>query len=365
MGAKLKRTPLYEEHLRLGARIVDFAGWQMPIQYTSVIEEHLATRTKAGLFDISHIGEFLIEGKDSLNFLQKIMAKDISRLKQGKCLYSVMCNKEGGTIDDLFIYKFNEEKFMLVMNAGTIEKDFKHLITNKENFEIEIKNISKETAKIDLQGPKSENILQKLTDENLSEIKRFEFKEINIAGTKITISRSGYTGEDGFELYLHSKKAPEIWNNILETGKEFEIKPIGLGARDILRLESCYPLYGHELNENISPLEAGIPFTISFEKDFIGKEALKEQKDNQKRINIAFELEKGIPRADYKILKDNKEIGYVTSGTLSPILKKGIGLALVDIKYTNPGIEIDINIRNRLYKAKIIKKPFYSYKGKG
>lgn len=334
--------------------------------YSSVIDEHLTTRTKAAIFDVSHMGELMIEGKGSITFLQNMITRDINKLKQGRCFYAVMCNNNGGTIDDLFIYRFNDNKFMLVVNAGTIDKDFKHLIANKENYEVEIKNISDETAKIDVQGPEAEKIIQKLTRYSLEELKRFEFKETTIQNTQTIISRSGYTGEDGFELYLKKEKAAEIWNNILEAGKEHNLKPAGLGARDTLRLECCYSLYGHELSEHINPLEAGISFTVKLEKqDFIGRKALEKIKQSQKKLNIAFELvERGIPREHYKVLKDNKEIGYVTSGTMSPILKKGIGMALVDIDHSEIGTEIDINIRDKLYKAVIVKKPFYSYKGK-
>ena len=334
--------------------------------YTNVIEEHNNTRTNASIFDTCHMGEFMIEGKDSIKFLQKILTKDISKLQNEKCAYTIMCNKEGNTIDDLFVYKFNNNQFMLVTNAGTIEKDFKHFIANKNNFNLEIKNISDETAKLDIQGPKSEKILQKLTSTSLFEIKRFNFKEIELNNTEIIISRSGYTGEDGFEIYFNKEKAGEVWKRILEAGKEYHLNPAGLGARDTLRLECCYSLYGHELNKNISPVEAGLSFAISFDKEnFIGKEALKKIKENQKKKIVAFKLlERGIPREHYKIQKNGQEIGEVTSGTLSPTLKKGIGLALVGINYADLETEIDINIRNRLYKGKIVKKPFYAYKGK-
>lgn len=356
----MKRTPLYNEHIKLGAKIIEFNNWQMPVQYTNIIDEHMTTRNKACIFDTSHMGEFLIEGKDSFKFLQRILAKDINKLENGKCSYTVMCNENSGIIDDLLVYRFNNRRFMLVVNAGTIEKDFKHLISNKENFDVEIKNASNEIAKLDIQGRKAERILQKLTQANLNELKRFGFKEILFNVIKILISRSGYTGEDGFELYFNKEKAVEMWNKILEAGKEHGLKPAGLGARNTLRLESCYSLYSHELNENISPIEAGIPFTVSFDKEFIGKKALEKVKATQKRIIAAFEmLEKGIPRQNYKIVKNNKEIGYVTSGTMSPTLKKGIGLALIEIGYSQPETEIDINIRDKLYRAKIVKKPFY------
>ena len=362
----MKRTPLYDEHVKLGAKIVNFNNWEMPVQYTSVIDEHNTTRTKVGLFDICHMGEFLIEGKDSVQFLQKILAKDISKLEQGKCIYTVMCDEKGSTVDDLFVYKFKENKFMLVTNASTIEKDLKHLVANRKEMDTTISNISNDMAKLDIQGPKAKEIMENALNIDLSELKRFEFKDRVINKIYFIISRSGYTGEDGFEMYFNSEKASEIWNLLLEKGKEQGIKPIGLGARDTLRLECCYSLYGHELNEKINPIEAGISFAVSLNKEgFIGKEALENIKNNQKNKIVAFELlEKGIPRHGYKVLKDNKEIGHVTSGTLSPTLKKGIGLALININYAELETEIDINIRDKLYKAKIIKKPFYNYNGK-
>ncbi|MBD3164347.1 glycine cleavage system aminomethyltransferase GcvT [Candidatus Woesearchaeota archaeon] len=353
------KTILYEEHKKLGASIVDFNGWEMPLQYGSIIREHHNTRKKASLFDTSHMGEIIIEGKDALEFLQKITAKDISKIKEKGCSYTVMCNKKGGTIDDLFIYRLNENKFMLVVNAGNIEKDLKHLVANRNALNTTISNASKNTSKLDLQGPLSQNILEKAFKISLKQLKRFEFTEKIIGQTYFIISRSGYTGEDGFEIYFEAGKAKELWKLLLESGREHNLKPAGLGARDTLRLESCYSLYGHELSEEISPIEAGIPFTISFGKEnFIGKQRLKEIKKNQKKKIAAFIMTgKAIPRKGYKVLKSDKGIGYVTSGTLSPSLKKGIGLALVDANYAET--EIDINIRNKLHPAKIVKKPFY------
>ncbi len=329
----------------------------MPVQYTSIIEEHNAVRLKAGIFDTSHRGEFLIEGKDAEKFIQKVVARDISKINKNKCIYTVMCNEKGGVIDDLFIYKFNQESYMLVTNAGTIQKDHAHLALSKKGFDVCVANISDETAKIDLQSRESENILKKIIDIDYTKLKRFDFVEIKADSYQMIISRSGYTGEDGFEIYLNKNNVAELWNNLLDIGKEFGLKPCGLGARDTLRLECCYSLYGHELSDYISPIEADIAFTVNFDKkEFIGKESLKQ---NQERKNIAFILEKGIPRERCIIQKDNTKIGYATSGTLSPTLKKGVGLALIKKEFAIIGTEIDINIREKLYKAKIVKKPFY------
>ena len=341
--------------------MVDFAGWYMPVQYSNVIDEHNTVRTKVGLFDISHMGEFEITGKNSLNFLQKIMTNDISKLEENKAMYSVMCYENGGCVDDLFIYRL-KDKYMLVVNATNIDKDFNWLNKNKIDA-VEIKNISNETAKLDVQGPDAENVLQKLTNYNLSKIKRFHSENILLNEIPVLISRTGYTAEDGFEIYFNSKEAINLWNKILEAGKEFGIKPIGLGARDTLRIEACYSLYGHEINEKITPIEAGIDFVVKFNKDFVGKEVLEKQKQGTEKKLICFEMiDRSIPRQNYKIF-DSVEIGFLTSGTYSPTFKKGIGMGYIKV-FKEIEDEININIRGKFYKARIVKRPFYSYAGK-
>jgi aminomethyltransferase len=354
--------------LKLGAKIIEFGGWDMPVYYSNVIDEHLTTRSKSGLFDICHMGEFFIEGKHVLDFLQKILAKDVNKLLDGKAFYTVMCNEKGGIIDDLLAYRFNQNKFMLVVNAANIEKDFRWLLGQKSFFDdATLIDKSKEIAKLDLQGPKSQEILQKLTGTDLKSLRRFCFTESTVNNVATIISRTGYTGEDGFELYFSSQDAIRQWNKLLGVGKEFGIKPIGLGARDTLRIEAGYSLYGHELNEEINPLEAGLGFTVSLDKDdFIGKNALLSIKDNDlKNKIIAFEmLERGIPRQDYIVYKKDVKIGNVTSGTMSPTFKKGIGLALIEARYAIVGEEIDVMIRDKTYKAKIVKRPFYKSKDK-
>ena len=359
----LKKTPLVDEHIRLNARMVDFGGWYMPVQYTNVIDEHNATRTKAGLFDICHMGEIIVSGLGSKNFLQNLCLNDINKLKIGKAQYSMLCNEKGGVIDDIFIYQLAENKFMIVTNAGTIEKDFKWMLKHKSE-DVDLKNISEETAKLDLQGPCSQEILQSICEFDLTLIKRFHFIDTKIDNTDCKISRTGYTAEDGFEIYFNSEQVVKIWNLILEVGLPYGLKPIGLGARDTLRLEAGYSLYGHELNENITPVEASLSWLVN-EKEFIGSEIIIEQKkEKPKKINIAFEmLDKAIPREHYTIFKNNIEIGVVSSGSFSPTFKKGIGLGFVDFKYKDPGTKIDIFIRNKLYKAKIVKKPIYGYNG--
>ncbi len=363
----MSKTPLYETHLKLGAKIIEFGGWLMPVQYTNVIDEHITTRTKAGLFDISHMGEFFISGSDAFNLIQKIITNDLNKISENKALYTTMCYDNGTTVDDLFVYCYNNNKYMLVVNAANIEKDLEWIKKHASGLDVDIKDKTNEIAKIDIQGPKSEEILQKITDCKLSEIKRFHSTETELNKINATISRTGYTAEDGFEIYFSYKKAEELWKKFLEIGKPFGLKPVGLGARDTLRIEACYCLYGHELTKNITPIEADIGFVVKTDKkDFIGKEALKEQKENgTERTMVAFEMiDNGIPRNPYEVKKDNKKIGFVTSGTFSPTFKKGIGLALIKKQYAKEKNEIDINIREKSYKAKIVKKPFYNYKGK-
>jgi len=344
--------------------MVDFACWYMPVQYTTVIDEHTTTRTKAGLFDICHMGQFIIKGKDSKKFLQKLIVGNVNTLTSGKAMYSMMCYENGTTIDDLFLYKFDENYFMMVVNAGTIDKDFSWITKHKENFDVNISNISEKIGKLDLQGPLSKQILRKLTNVKFPE--RFHFIETKIEGIKTIISRSGYTGEDGFELYFPSEKASIMWNKLLASGKEHGLKPIGLGARDTLRLESCYSLYGHEINDKITPIEAGLGWAVKTEKDdFIGKSILEKQKLNgTQKIVVAFEMiDRGIPRENYEVLVNNINIGFVTSGTFSPTLKKPLGMALIKKEHIEIGNEINIKIREKLYRAKIVKRPFYEYQG--
>ena len=273
---ELKKTPLYEEHVKLGAKLIDFNRWLMPVYYSNVIEEHITTRTKAGLFDICHMGEFFIEGNNAFKLVQKLITNDLKRLEDGKAFYSSMCLENGGIIDDSLIYRFNQNKFMIVVNAANVEKDLKWFLKHKNFFDdVNVIDKTNETAKIDLQGPKAEEILQKLTSFELKNLKRFNFIGDNINNIPTIISRTGYTAEDGFELYFNAEKAAEQWNKLLEIGKEFGLKPVGLGARDTLRIEAGYPLYNHELSENTNPFEAGIGFAVKLEKeDFIGKEIL-------------------------------------------------------------------------------------------
>lgn len=361
---EVKKTALFSVHERYGGKIVDFAGWALPIQYEGIIQEHEAVRNAAGIFDVSHMGEVLIKGPEAFNFIQNLVTNDISVLRDNQIIYTMMCYENGGVVDDLLVYKFNNEYYYLVINASNTEKDFQWMLDNKGNYEAEITNISDSVSEIALQGPKAEEILQKLTNTELSDIKFFYCKrDVLISGVKCLVSRTGYTGEDGFEVYTANENIEKLWESMLEAGKDFGLKPAGLGCRDTLRFEAALPLYGNELTKDISPLEAGLGFFVKLNKEsFIGKEALvKHKEEGLRRKTVGFEmLERGIPRHGYEVQAGDESIGFVTTGYFSPTLKKNIGLALIDSKYSELGTEIFIVIRNKKVKAKVISKKFYN-----
>jgi aminomethyltransferase len=358
----LKKTPLVDVYPQYGGKIIDFGGWALPVQYSSILEEHEAVRTRAGLFDVSHMGEIVVKGTDALANIQKWVTNDASKLANGQALYSPICYEHGGCVDDLLVYKRQDNDYLLVVNAANIEKDFEWVTKNSFG-DVQITNVSPEIAQLALQGPLAEQVLQKMTDTDLSQIKYYWFLEdVSVAGIKCLVSRTGYTGEDGFELYSASEDAAKLWHAILETGKEDGVLPIGLGARDTLRFEARLPLYGQEITESISPLEAGLGFFVKLDKaDFIGKEALAKQKEEGvKRKLVGFEMsERGIPRSHYEIQVDGQKIGECTTGTMGPTVKKNIGLALIDVQFATVGQELDVIIRNKPVKAVIVKTPFY------
>jgi len=363
----VKRTPLYQEHIKLGGNMVEFGGWELPVQYTSILEEHEKARTAAALFDVSHMGKIKVSGKGAQDFLQRMLTNNIDFASDNQVIYSPMCYPDGGVVDDLVVYKLGLEEFLLVVNAANTDKDYNWLVEHN-NSGLEIKNVSHEYAQLALQGPRAEAILQKLTDSPLSEIKFFHHNpEVNIRGIKALVSRTGYTGEDGFEIYLEPSKVVELWNMLLAEGKEEGLVPAGLGARDTLRFEAALSLYGHEISEEISPLEAGLKRFVKIEKDyFIGKEALKKQmEEGLRRKLVGFEMiGRGIPRSGYEVQVGGSRIGHVTSGSYSPTLKKNLGLALITSEHAQPGNTIDIIIRNKPVQAEIVKIPFYSKKYK-
>lgn len=359
-----KKTALYDAHVKCGGKIVDFAGWALPIQYEGIIPEHEAVRNQAGIFDVSHMGEVEATGKDAAKFVQNLVTNDISKMENNQVLYSMMCYPNGGIVDDLLIYKFSNTHFFLVINASNIDKDYQWMVDNKENYDFTLCNNSQYVSEIALQGPRAEEILQTLTDKKLSDIGFFHFdKDFSIKGIKCMVSRTGYTGEDGFEIYSTHEDIQKIWDLLFEAGADKGLKPCGLGCRDTLRFEATLPLYGNEISKDITPLEAGLGIFVKLNKEnFIGKDALVKQKeDGLKRKVVGFELKgKGIPRHEYIVVRDEKEIGFVTTGYMSPTVKKSIGLALIDIDYTTIGTEIDIMIRKKPVKAQVISKKFYN-----
>ena len=360
---QLKRTPLFDAYKAHGGKTIDFGGWELPVQFSSIKEEHFAVRTKAGLFDVSHMGEFEVSGEAAEQFLQRVVTNDVCKLKDGAAQYTAMCYENGGTVDDLIIYKKSATNYLVVVNAANIDKDFQwmqsHLMSG-----VQLKNISADVAQIALQGPIAEQVLQKLTDTNLSEITFFKFKDkVELNGHVALVSRTGYTGEDGFEIYCEPKAAVPIWENILAVGKDVGVVPCGLGARDTLRFEARLPLYGQEISKDISPLEAGIGFAVKVDKevDFLGKESLKKQKEEgltRKLVGIEM-LDKGIPRTGYPVYVNEIEVGFVTSGTQSPTLKKNIGLAIVDMEVSPLNTVVEVQVRKNRLKAKVVATPFY------
>jgi aminomethyltransferase len=353
--AELRRTPLYDEHRALGARLVDFAGWEMPVQYEGIKVEHNAVRNRAGLFDVSHMGEAVFRGPEAEEALQRLVTRDVGRLAEGQAGYSAVCYESGGTVDDVIVYR-RPEDFLVVVNASNREKDLEHFRSNTEDLDVEVADESDDWALLALQGPEAADLLQNLTDANLSDLRPFRFVEGEVAGAKTIISRTGYTGEDGFELYLAPGDAPRVWRELFGSGAT----PAGLGARDTLRLEAGMCLYGNELDPETTPLEAGIGFAVHLDKEreFIGQEALRKEKEEGLRKKlVAFEVEgRGIARHDYPVRVGEEDVGRVTSGTLSPTLGKAIGLALV-----SPGVEdrFEVAIRDRPVEAHTVPLPFY------
>lgn len=367
----LKKTTLYEEHVKAGGKIVDFGGWALPVQYSGILEEIAAVRKRAGLFDVSHMGEIMVRGERSLEFLQRLMTNDIGKLVDGQVMYTLMCYNTGGVVDDLLVYRFDAEKFLLVVNASNTEKDWLWLLEqNQEGVELE--NISAATAQLALQGPLGQGILQKLTGQDLSEIGFFRFKdEVEVAGHKCLVSRTGYTGEDGFEIYCQPESAPSVWAAILEAGQEEGALPAGLGARDTLRFEANLPLYGHEISPEITPLEAGLGFFVRLKKegDFLGKSVMLRQKEKglpRKVVGLTM-IDRGIPRAEYPVFaqaEGGEEVGFVTTGSYSPTVDKNIANALVRAQYLEPGTILWVGVRNRRLKAEVTKLPFYKREDK-
>ncbi|MDT8317043.1 MAG: glycine cleavage system aminomethyltransferase GcvT [bacterium] len=361
--SNLRKTPLLEIHKSLGARIVPFAGWEMPVQYSGVMDEHKAVREAAGLFDVSHMGEIEVKGEGALDFVQLITTNDASKLSSGEAQYSLICYPDGGIVDDTLVYKISDDKYMLCVNASNVSKDLNWIREQlKSGMDAEVRDLSDSYALLALQGPKASDILDLLTGGCASKIKTFSFGFITLFGENAMVSRTGYTGEDGFEIFIAPEKAAELWRALMEKGEQFGIKPIGLGARDTLRLEMKYTLYGNDIDAHTTPLDANLGWVVKFEKNnFIGKDVLCRQKEEgtkKKLISLAVEG-RGIPRPGYEICKEGKKVGRVTSGTMSPSLGIGIAMAYLEPDICEPGTTVDIMIRDKAVMAKVVRAPFY------
>lgn len=364
MNETMKQTPLNAVHRALGARMVPFGGWDMPVQYAGVIEEHLAVRERAGLFDVSHMGEIEVRGTDALALVQRLTTNDAAKLADGQVQYSALCYPDGGVVDDVTLYRSSASHFLFCVNASNVDKDFSWMQQVHAESGLpgaNLVNRSAEFAQLALQGPQAAAILQRLASIDLSTIGYYRFREGDVAGVPTLISRTGYTGEDGFELYIPASSATGLWSCLLEAGRPEGLVPIGLGARDTLRLEKGYALYGHELSAQISPLEAGLGWIVKLDKgDFLGREALLSQQSAgipRRLVGLLME-ERGIPREGYPVFAGDAQVGHVTSGTMSPSLKTGIALALVEAGRAVPGNELLVGIRERKLRAKIVKPPF-------
>ncbi len=359
-----KKTPFFEKHVALNGKIIDYNGWYLPVQFPQgLVEEVHDTRKRATICDVSHMGEVSVQGKDAEAYLQKILVNDISKVKDNSIIYSPVCYSHGGVVDDILIYRINSENYFLVVNAANTDKDYEWFQENSFG-DVRLQNLSPQYAQIALQGPDSEAILQEITDIDLSEMKYYRFlTDVSVAGVNSIISRTGYTGEDGFEVYCKTDGASALWDAVWDAGQQKQLSPAGLGSRDVLRLEASLPLYGHELSEEITPLQAGLNRFVALEKPvlFNGQEALQKQKQegfSRKLFGLEM-LERGVPREGYPIVVDDQEIGWVSSGSYSPTLDKFIAMAFIDPEMGKQLEEVNILIRKRTYRAKITKMPFY------
>lgn len=358
MTSELKKTPLYQNYVDSGAKIVEFGGWAMPVQFTSIKEEHNAVRYEVGMFDVSHMGEISIKGNDASKFVQYLLSNDTNNLTDTKAQYTALCNEEGGIIDDLVTYKIGDNDYLLIVNAANTDKDFAWVQKHAPKFDVEVSNVSNQFGQLAVQGPKARDLVSGLVDLDVSEMKPFDFQQnVTLFGKNVILSQSGYTGEDGFEIYCEAKDTVDIWNGFIE----HNVVPCGLGARDTLRLEAGLPLHGQDLTESITPYEGGIAFAAKplIEEDFIGKSVLKDQKENgSERRTVGLELlDKGIARTGYPVLDlDGNEIGEVTSGTQAPSSGKSIAMAIIKRDEFEMGRELLVQVRKRQLKAKIVKK---------
>lgn len=360
----MNSTPLFPVYQSYNAKIIDFHGWALPVQFSSIIQEHKAVRDQVGLFDVSHMGEILIQGPDAVSFLDYALTNQISGLQPGTIRYSPLCLESGGTVDDLLVYGLQPDKFLLVVNASNIKKDLEHFRQVSSGYQITITDLSPEIAQLALQGPSACALLSKLTSTPLTDMSYYQFHhQLTLAGLTVLLSRTGYTGEDGFEIYLRSDQALQLWEILMEAGAAYGITPVGLGARDTLRFEAGLPLYGNELSETISPVEAGLKRFIKLEKsNFIGKaRLLKSITEGVSRRLIGVRMiDRGVPRSGYQVFKDDRPIGFVTSGTYCPTLGENMAMALIETDFAQPNIDLTIDIRGKKLLAKTVKIPFYT-----
>ena len=357
-----KKTPLYEKHVALGGKIVEFGGWELPVQYPAGIKaEHMAVRTKCGLFDVSHMGEFKLSGEGAVNYLNKVLTNNFSNMKDGQVKYSPMCNENGGVVDDLLVYKADDNEYLIVVNAANTDKDFEFMSSYTDD-SVSLKNVSHDFAQIALQGPYAKDILLNILPENHIPQKYYSAVfGCEITGYNCIVSRTGYTGEDGFEIYTSPEAAPVLWDMLLDLGKDYGLIPCGLGARDTLRLEASMPLYGHEMDDEITPLETGLGFFVKLDKedDFIGKEALLAKGEPQ-IARVGLEVTgRGIAREHEEVLSNGEVIGHTTSGTFCPYLDKAVAMALIKKEYANEGTVLTVNVRGREVETKVVPLPFY------
>jgi len=361
MSSSLRRTPLYDRHVAAGARMVDFAGWEMPVQYDGVIDEHRRVRTAAGLFDVSHMGEIRVAGAAAESFVQGLTPNDVGKLTPGRIHYSALLTPEGTFIDDLLVYRVAADEFMIVVNASNAEQDFAW-IEAQPHAGVVVEDVSGSYALLALQGPRAVEILQPLTATPLAEIRYYRFAPGEVGGSRALLSRTGYTGEDGFELYLDPADAAGIWDRLLEAGAELGLAPAGLGARDTLRLEAGMALYGHEIDRTTTPWEAGLDWIVKLDKgNFVGREALVSAREaGSSRRLVGFEVEgRGIARQGHAIVADSRVVGAVTSGTFSPTFEKALGMAYVESAFAAPGTAIEVDVRGRAVAARVVSLPFY------
>jgi len=344
----MNKTPLYDEHVALNGKMVEFAGWQLPVMYSSITKEHLAVRQGAGLFDVSHMGEFFVRGPQALEFLRWATLNDPAKLKVGRAQYSMLPNDRGGVVDDIYVYRVGEGEYLVVVNAANVAKDWNHLNELAKDFDVELENASASWALLALQGPRAEEVLQPLCDVELAGKRKNSTFTANVAGAPVRLARTGYTGEDGFEIFVAPEQAAAVWRALIDAG----VVPAGLGARDTLRLEAGFPLYGHELTDETNPRCTPLSWVIK-DKDYYGREAMEQGDCRQKLVGLL--LERGIPRSGYKVLDGGEVVGEVTSGTQSPLLKKGIALGWVD---SSAGEELAVEVRGKPYPARIVPTPF-------